>query len=235
MPKKIPGKLNPPPTQAQFDRLPVKNWCAPVQGIFHRLHSFDRATGEPRPAVSFSQRGSSRFDPANGVGTLCLGESLAGVLLEVFDDRWGHVGDRTRSLTRKQLTEWWVTLVAVPAITAFEAHKTNLTKIGTDMQLLSGDHAVAREWALCLMRHPTTVEGIRYASRHDDSRRNLALFQKPRLLPEQRDDALLPPATTLASWAASDTGKLLCGPPVQLRDHPELDAALRELEVAVLP
>jgi len=235
MPKKTPGKLKPPPAQRAFNRLPVRNWCATVRGVFHRLHSLDPATGRPRRPVSFSQRGHTRFDPVKGVGTLCLGESLSGVLLEVFDDRWGSVGDITRSLTKTELEEWWVTLVAVPAMTAFEAHKTNLSKLGTDLQLVSGDHAVAREWALRLMRHPAAVEGIQYPSRHDDSRVNLALFQVPRLLPEQYDDSVLPPAAAHALLASRGQGRLVYGPAVLLRDHPELDASLRELEIALIP
>lgn len=42
------------------------------------------------------------------------GQMLAGVLLEVFDDLWGPVNTPSRSLTKTQLREWWITLAAVP-------------------------------------------------------------------------------------------------------------------------
>ena len=90
MPKKTPGRLNPPPTQAAFDKLPLGKLSGPVKDVFYRLHSLDKATGRPWHPVFFSQRGTTRFDPATGVGALYIGSSLIGALLEMFDDRWGR-------------------------------------------------------------------------------------------------------------------------------------------------
>jgi len=131
MPVKTPGKLNSPPPQAEFDALPLARWCAQMEGVYYRLHGLNQTTGKPWPPVHFSQRGTSRFDPAGGPGTFCVGETLAGVLLEVFDDSWGDVNSPTRSLTRTQLDQWWLTLVAVPSVNIFLAHGINLSKIGT--------------------------------------------------------------------------------------------------------
>jgi hypothetical protein len=103
MPKKTPGKLNSPPTQAEFDKLPLANLCGPVKGVFYRLHSLNPASGKAWPALFFSQRGATRFDPATGVGTLYIGSSLVGALMEMFDDRWGPLGDSSRSLTEPEL------------------------------------------------------------------------------------------------------------------------------------
>jgi len=103
------------------------------------------------------------------------------------------------------------------------------------LQLLAGEHTTARQWALRLMEHPAAIGGIRYPSRHDDTRRNVALFQRPGLLPEQKEPALTPPASTQVALASRDSGPLLYGPAVCLRDHPELLPALAELEVALLP
>jgi hypothetical protein len=37
--KKTPGRLNPPPDQEAFDRLPLERWCRTIEGIYYRLHS----------------------------------------------------------------------------------------------------------------------------------------------------------------------------------------------------
>jgi hypothetical protein len=213
MPRKTPGKLNAPPPPAAFDQLPLAVWCRPVKQVFYRLHGVNPASDKPWPAVFFGQSGRSRFDPASGRGTLYLGATLAGVLMEMFDDRWGPLGDSSRSLTRTELGQWWVTLVATPAVVVFEAFGPNLSKIGTDLQLLTGDHAAAREWALRIMRHPAGVGGILYGSRHDITQRNLALFNHAGLIPERRDATLLPPAVRHGPGPAKSSGPLVCGPP----------------------
>jgi RES domain len=99
--KKIPGKLNEPPPETEFNQLEIAKFCRPKSGILYRLHSTDFSTGRPWEPVLFSRRGATRFDPTDGVGTLYIAKSLAGAVLEIFDDRWGPVGsiDRYRSAT----------------------------------------------------------------------------------------------------------------------------------------
>jgi len=207
----------------------------PVAGVFYRLHPRNPATGLPWPAVFFSQRGASRFDPVQGVGTLCLGDSLAGAMLEMFGDRLEPLGSLGRALSQAMLGEWFVSLVSVPEVMPVAASGKNLSKLGVDLQLVAGDHAVAREWALRIMEHPEMVVGIWYPSRHDDRCRNLALFQRARLLPAQEEFDLVGSASTQKTFATRGSGPLLYGPPVRLLDHPELRSALVELEIALLP
>lgn len=232
--KKTPGKLNAPLPQPEFNALPLSNWCGSVQGVFYRLHSIDPSTGKPYPPVYFSRKGSSRFDPRNGPGTLYIGKTLAGVLMEIFDDRWGPVGDITRSLTESELREWFVSLITIPPITAFFASQASLSKIGTDSQLISGDHALSRKWALRLIRHPAEIEGIYYQSRHNSSCWNLALLRTKRFLPAREDEKLMC-GDSRSSERAAHTAKIVYGPPVPLGAHPGLPAVLKELEIAVLP
>jgi len=79
------------------------------------------------------------------------------------------------------------------------------------------------------------IDGIYYVSRHDNLRRNLALFCRPSFLPEKDDRSLIP--SELAAWrsAAYSGTTVVCGAPVLLKDHPELSSALTELKVAILP
>ena len=232
MPKKTPGRPNPPPPQADFDKLDLKRFCVPLGGIFYRVHGREPSTGNPFHPIHFSRRGTSRFDPTRGIGTLCVGKSLPVALMEVFDDSWGAVGAPSRALTATRLGEWWVTLVWVPQVQVFEARGANLSKIGTDQQLVTGRHSTARRWALRVMRHPGALDGILYPSRHTTNDFNVALFQRPQFLPAVFDPALAIPFPTLS---AGPGGALAYGPPLQLAQHPERDLALRELEVAVLP
>src|ERR1700684_3015800 len=106
MPKKTPGKVNAPPDQAEFDRLPISRFCRQIDGIFYRLHSINPTTSKPWPPLHFSKRGNTRFDPTAGIGTLCVAKTLSGALMEIFDDQWGAVETLERSLTSRQLKEW---------------------------------------------------------------------------------------------------------------------------------
>lgn len=235
MPRKTPGRLPAPPAADDFAQVPLRHLCRRIAGAFHRLHSRDLETGQLRDPIFFSRRGTSRFDPADGLGTLYLADSLAGAILEMFGDRLEPLGGLGRSLSRQTLNDWFVTLVSVPQVTVFQASGTNLSKLGVDLQLLAGDHALARPWALLLMNHPAGIEGLLYPSRHDETRRNLALFLRPRLLPAEDEASLRPSAADGMSWATRETGPLLRGAAVCLRDHPDLPAALAELEVALTP
>jgi hypothetical protein len=84
------------------------------------------------------------------------------------------------------------------------------------------------------MSHPAGVGGILYGSRHDDTQQNLALFHRAGLLPALPDATWLPPAARHGPGPANAVGRLVCGPAIRLRDHPELKAALQSLEVAIL-
>ena len=234
-PKKTPGKLNLPVLQAEFDRLPLASCCRSRHGVFYRLHSTDPKTGRAYHPIYFSQAGRSRFDHPASPGTVCIGDSLAGVLMEIFDDHWGPVGSIERSISHSELQTYWVTLVAIPTVKLFYAHKGNLSKIGTDAQLIAGDHAIAREWALRLASHPIHIGGIRYPSRHDTGRQNIALIQRAELLPYELDLSLTGAAKVHASNFAQARGHIIYGPEILLANHPELNTSLKELQVARLP
>lgn len=236
MKRKTAGELNAPPSQAEFDLIPLDRFCRKIPSrTFLRLHSTNLKTGAPWAPLHFSVKGTTRFDPVDGTGTLYVAFTLGGALMEVFDGRWGAVGTSGRSLTQMELREWWVSLVNLPAVSVFDATGGNLSKLGTDAQLLSGDYTVSRQWALRLMAHPHQPGGILFPSRHDPSRSNLALFHRPGLLPAHYDAALT--FTEIQGWkkAGAHRGHMVHGPAVRLAMHPELDGELCELEVSLLP
>ena len=235
MGRKTPGKLRIPPAQKKFDTLPLGRLTRPVGGTFYRLHSTDPATGAAWDPLHFSIRGTSRFDPVGGTGTLYLAEELGGAMMEVFDDRWGPVGSLGRSLTSQELRTWWVTPVNVPAVEVFDATGPNLSKLGVDAQLFTAGYTKTQRWAQRLMEHPQAVGGILYRSRHDPVCLDIALFQRAGLLPARLDPTLDPAG--MKSWTRrpGDRKRLVYGPAVLLEAHPVLTQALLALEVAVLP
>jgi len=235
MAKKTPGKLNKPPPQAEFDQLNLEALCGEEDGIYYRLHSIDGKTGNPWPPLHFSKRGTTRFDPSDGVGTLYLAQSLQGALMEIFDDRWGAVGDPGRSITLRELREWRVTIMNPPKVKLFDATGQNLSKIGTDGQLLTGDYSVTREWAKRLMMHPHAIDGIRFRSRHDLDLINIALFDRAGRFPPLLDVGLH--ESSKGKWKRSSPhgSALVHGPSIELRSHPAVNEALVRLQVAVLP
>lgn len=153
--------------------------------------------------------------------------------MEVFDDSWGPIGTSSRSLTSSQLYEWWVTLVWVPRVMLFDARGPNLSKIGTDQQIVTGRHSTSRRWALRMCKHLGAIDGILYPSRHNPVDWNVALFRRGRFLPERFDAALDYPVPALTDGEATD--RLAFGSALQLARHPRLRDALVELEVAILP
>jgi hypothetical protein len=235
MQRKIAGKLNQPPAQDEFDTIPLAGLCLPVEGAFYRLHSLNRATWAPWPPLHFSRRGNSRFDAKDGVGALCVAQSLAGALMELFDDHWGPVGSIGRSVTEQTLAETFVTLVSLPKVDLFDATGANLSKIGTDAQLLTGKYSTTRKWASRLMLHPDNIDGVLYLSRHDPGRKNVALFERHHFLPAIWDAGLTANGFSTRTRSAAQAGRLLYGPAVSLRNHRDLMPALIELKVARLP
>lgn len=155
--------------------------------------------------------------------------------MEIFNDRWGAVGSFGRRISFTELRQWWVTLVSLPSILLFDATGPGLSKLGTDAQLLSGDHSLSRDWALRLMRHPAGIGGIWFSSRHDPQRKNVALFRRDSVFPTHEDEQLK--EENLKNWRRKPAhrGCLVHGPPVQLAVFSGLMEELRELEVALIP
>lgn len=214
MAAKTPGKLHSPPSQADFDKIELGRLCKILPPrSYLRLHSQNPFTKRPWPAANFSRAGNSRFDPPAGPGTLYLGQTLAGVMMEIFDDKWACIGDLGRSISRKTLSQYYLSQISLPALSAFDACGGNLSKIGTDLQLLTAEYSVTQQWALRLANHPAGIEGILYPSRHNPSLQNLAVFKRPLIL------------RSLKKSRPKKLDSLL----------PDILAACRDLEVAILP
>lgn len=232
-PLKAAGKVAKPPPQTAFDKIPLSKYCRTETGVFRRLHVLKPGTKGPWPAVYFSVKDATRFDPAGGVGTMCVGQSLGGAMMEKYDDFWSH---EERSLTEGQLKETWETVIYLPPVTLFDCSgRNNLSNIGVDAQLYTGEYPGTRVWALRMMSHPDLIDGIWFPSRHDPSRQNIALFQRTRFTNPHHDANLTVP--NLKNWTPppAHAARLIYGPAQLLATHPEIDDTMVELRVIQLP
>jgi hypothetical protein len=156
-------------------------------------------------------------------------------MMELFDDHWGPVGSPGRSVTEQILNQTWVTRVSLPTVHLFDATGPNLSKIGTDAQFLTGRYSTTRKWAARMMKHPDDIDGVWYRSRHDPNRLNVALFQRATYLPAIHDTHLMPFEPDAWTRNPGHATALVYGNAIRLHDHPELNAALIELQVARIP
>lgn len=206
-----------------------------AKGTHIRIGRNSSVKGKFRDPIYFSVKGTTRFDPVGGLGTLYVGESLAGALLEVRNDRWGAENSLSRTLTERELESLSVTLIDLPEVALLDATGRNLARLGTDSQLFSGVHEIARLWAERIMNHTHPVDGILYRSRHDPALLNVAVFGLPRLRSAQYCDQLI--RGKWASWQRqpSHGEGIVYGPSIPLKNHPDLAQALDELHVGILP
>ena len=108
--------------------VPAKKWFR----IHHQ--SYD--------AVFFSKAQRSRWDCNGPYGTMCLGETLAGIVLERFGD---HFLAHGRFLTKTEITEFRVTAIELedpPQV--FDIRENQLFHAGVDARLISGRYRVSR-------------------------------------------------------------------------------------------
>jgi len=59
-----------------------------------------------------------------------------------------------------------------------ELYGPGLAKMGATAEVSSGPYDLSRAWARALWEHPDRPDGIAYSSRHDDSARCVALFDR---------------------------------------------------------
>jgi hypothetical protein len=233
---KAAGKVATPPAQADFDKIPLLDYCRIETGLFRRLHVLKPRTKKPWPAVYFSTAGITRFDPVGGAGTMCVGQSLGGAMMEKFDDSWGPRGDSSRKVTETQLKETWETVISLPSVTLFDCSGPNhLSFIGTDAQMYTGEYSGTQVWALRMMRHPALIDGIWFPSRHDPNRHNIALFQRTAFTSSSYDPSLT--VINIGTWTAAlaHAAGLIYGPAQDLATHSDTDDTLTELRVGRVP
>lgn len=155
-----------PPVDLDKRELPlVSTYSVPPWYRHHRI---------ARQALHFGTAAAGRFNaPAGEFGVLYLATDPFGAFVETF----GRItGDNI--VPTEQLRQGCLCRVdAHRPMALVDLTGPGLARIGADARLCTGEHALARRWALALWSHPRQPDGLYYRSRLDPERSCLALFE----------------------------------------------------------
>ncbi len=164
-----PGEHPAPP--ADIESPSPLTLTVPVGATLFRFHDRDKGP------LFFGRTGRSRFDAPDGsFGVLYAALDEHCAFIETFGQSTG-----IRIVTRAELEQRVLSeLKLMQSLTLIDlARSGGLARIGADGRLLTGSHAVARQWSAVLRQHPTKPAGLLYPARHDVARLACALFDLP--------------------------------------------------------
>jgi hypothetical protein len=189
-----------PPTAAfhlhpELERFVV---TAPEHVVW-RFHGHDKATYLPFGPIFFSEREDSRWDfkgdplVTNSGGTLCLGKTFAGALMEYFDRDWpgfleakGSVLAKQRALFAHDLTHVYVTRIRIPkGLKLFDLTKPGaMNAIGFKLDAwltATKEYKDTRPWSRWFSQCGK-IDGLIFSSRPGGAQvMNYVLFNRPGL------------------------------------------------------
>lgn len=178
-----------PPSDFSDRPLPITE----CQTSWYRLNPIQYSSG-----LYFDRSGRGRNDsPQQGYGILYVGFDIQTTFIECFGRVHGAIGVAETDLRKRALIE----ITANRPLKLVDLWGNGLVKIGADARLSSGSYLIARAWAKAIWEHPEQVDGIRYHSRHDDTRFCCGLFDR-----------------CLAYLTESNKGTLIDNYPTQLAD-----------------
>lgn len=136
-------------------------------------------------AIYFDRSGRGRFDSRNASYGICyLGETIEVTFIESFGRQLG-VNFISQDLIK---TRNLFSIESGRSLVLLDLFGSGLTKLGVDSRLTSsGDYAVSRAWCEAIYHHPLQVDGIRYFSRHDNTRLCCGLFERSKLQLEEKN------------------------------------------------
>jgi hypothetical protein len=166
MAHKEPLEAHPVPPEDFNDReLPTTTSGGP----WYRLFSVER---DP---LYFTRSGRGRFDgPDLGYGIGYVGEDEYCAFIECYGRAHGAKGVEEAALQQRELAR----IVSQRPLVLVDLLGNGLVKLGADARLSSGPYLVSRQWARAIWTHPSRVDGIRYRSRHDNTRICCGLFDR---------------------------------------------------------
>jgi hypothetical protein len=155
-----------PPDDFNDKRLPTSEYSQP----WYRLNPVNYNS-----AIYFDRSGKGRFAfPQASYGILYAAKNERGAFIETMGRT---LGIRTVSQTALQQRNLF-TIDSDRPLVMVDIWGVNLTKLGVDARLSSGDYRIARAWAEAIYNHPQKVDGICYHSRHDDTEICCGLFDR---------------------------------------------------------
>jgi hypothetical protein len=154
-----------PPDNFQSKLLPIKEYSQ----SWYRLNPVDFDS-----AIYFDRSGKGRFDSGKSdYGILYGGQNERGAFIETFGRNLGIRTVSQIALQQRNLFE----ITSDRPMKIVDIWGANLSKLGMDSRISSGDYEVSRAWANAIYQHPQKVDGICYHSRHDDTEICCGLFE----------------------------------------------------------
>jgi len=130
-------------------------------------------------ALFFDRSGKGRFDGLGlGYSILYVGADEYTAFIECFGRAHGARGVAESALKERNL----VRITSARPLVLADLTGNGLVKLGADSRIASGSYLMARKWAQAIWEHPRAVDGLRYHSRHDDTRLCCGLFDQTRSL-----------------------------------------------------
>jgi hypothetical protein len=164
----VPPEPHPPPPK-NFNSLKLPT--VEQQIVYYRLNPINYES-----ALYFDRSGRGRFDlPTSSYGICYLGETVEVAFIECFGRQLGAKFVSREFLRTRNL----FTIESVRSLKLVNLFGKNLARLGSDSRLTSGDnYEISRWWAEAIYNHPLQVDGIRYFSRHDNTRLCCGLFER---------------------------------------------------------
>lgn len=129
-----------------------------------------------KSALFFDRSGRGRFDATDiGYGICYVGETIKVTFIECFGRKLGEKFVTQEFLKSRNLFQ----IKSTRELCLVNLWGESLAKLGCDSRITSGaDYSVSRAWVKAIYHHPLQVDGIRYFSRHDNSRLCCGLFDR---------------------------------------------------------
>ena len=127
-------------------------------------------------AIYFDKSGDGRFDePSLSYGICYVGESLEAAFIECFGR---DLGIRFVSEELLRMRNLFV-INSQRKLKLVNLFGSGLAQLGMDSRVTGGgDYELSRRWSEAIYNHPNRVDGIRYYSRHDNTRLCCGLFDR---------------------------------------------------------
>ncbi len=126
-------------------------------------------------AIFFDRSGRGRFDsPQASYGILYVAQEERGAFIETMGRALGIRTVSQIALQQRNLFE----IESDRPLRIIDLWGANLSKMGMDARISSGNYEIARAWAEAIYNHPQKVDGISYHSRHDDTEICCGLFDR---------------------------------------------------------
>jgi hypothetical protein len=129
-----------------------------------------------KSATYFDRSGRGRFDSKEASYSICyVGETIEVAFIECFGRQLGIKFVSQQFIRTRNL----FLIESLRPFRVVDLFGAGLAQLGIDSRVTCGaDYGVSRSWAEAIYHHPQQVDGIRYFSRHDNTRLCCGLFER---------------------------------------------------------